>query len=346
MSDLGVLVGGSRFGRADGTVTFSLDLLDLDTGGFRAIELDFLPHGFDVMPARPSVCALFEKRGPHACLLELTTGRARPIRAEAGRAFYGHGVFSPDSRHVYGVEIDTTTHAGLLVVREAATAAPVEEIPTYGKNPHECLLLRDGATLAITNGGGPLGDSEEGAPCVTFVDLPTRRLLERVPLSDPRVNAGHVAVGDDGTIAVVSAPREGLRETEDDGGVSLGARRRDEPLRGLPPPRAGAFVGESLSVAMHEPTGVVLTTHPWGGAFSMWSRGGALLASFDLPSPRGVCLTRSGARFVLSHGDGAVSLVDPETRALVPGSTRAIGRFTGSHVYTWDPPEGFSLGAA
>lgn len=346
---LGVLVGGSKHGRADGSVTFSLDLLDLDGEGLRVIELDFLPHGFATMPARPAVAALFEKRGPHACLVELTTGRARPIAAGERRAFYGHGVFSPDSRYIYGVEIDTDTHEGLLVIREASTARPLAEMKTYGKNPHECLLLSDGATLAITNGGGPLGDtSADAAPCVTFVDLESRKLIERVPLSDPRINAGHVAVGDDGAIAVVSAPREGLRETEDDGGFSLGRRGAGLPLDKRPAPRAGAYVGESLSVAIHEPTGTALATHPWGGALSLWRVGdGELLASFDLESPRGVAVTLDGRYFVVSHGkDGAVSLLDPSARAFVAGSTRNIGRFTGSHVYTWNPVPELAFGVA
>jgi hypothetical protein len=346
VSSLGVIVGGSQYVDGSGTRrSFSLDLLDLDAERLRTIELPFLPHGFSIMPGKETVAALFEKRGPNACLVELTTGRVRPIAPGEGRAFYGHGVFAPDARQLFGVEIDTRTHAGLLTVRDTRTWEVVEEVPTGGQNPHDALLLDDRTTLVVTNGGGDAASGD--APSVTFLDLPSRRLLERVPIADERLNAGHVAVARDGSVAVVSAPREGLPDATALGGLSLGARGGAAARMEQPRDVTARMVGESLSVAIHEPSRVVAATHPYGDLLTLWHLDDRrLLRALDLPSARGVALTLCGRYLAVSHGkDGSLSLLDPGALALVPGSTRALGRFTGSHVFSWRLPEGAAFGS-
>lgn len=350
LEPLGVVIGGSQYTSASGDRrTYALDLLDLDDDRLRTIELHFLPHGFTTMPGRETVAALFEKRGPNACLVELTTGRVRPITAETGRAFYGHGVFAPDAQTLYAVEIDTASHEGLLTVRDARTWEVMRTVPTGGKNPHDAVLLGDLRTLVVTNGGGDATDATtDAAPSVTFVDLASSRVVDRVAIGEAAFNAGHVAIARDGSLAVVSAPRDGLPETSL-GGLSLRGPGSGGTAERAREPRdvTDRMTGESLSVAIHEPTRTVLATHPYGDLFTLWSLDERrLLRAFELEAPRGVTLTLDGRFFALSHGkDGALSLVDPEARELVKDKRRSLGRFTGSHLYAWRKPEGFSFGA-
>ena len=69
--------------------------------------------------------------------------------------------------------------------------------------------------MAITNAGGSIDDTME-QPSVTFVDIETRKLLEKIELDNHAFNTGHLAY-QNGDLVVVSAPREGLDE------MSLGA---------------------------------------------------------------------------------------------------------------------------
>lgn len=329
-----------------GSEVFFLDIFDLATSKMKNIELAFLAHGFSTKPADETVAVVFEKRGPNAAIVQLLEGRVRPFVAGPSRAFYGHGVYSPDSREIYGVEIDTESHQGLLSVRDAETFEVRGEIPTGGLNPHDALLLEDGRTLVVTNGGGPIGS--DAPPSVTFVDLPTRRVVDRVTLSDERINAGHVAVGRDGSVAVVSAPRDGL-SVSDVAGLSLRRGGEAGPCTWMREPRAVTerMTGESLSVAIHEPTGVVAATHPFGGIFTLWSLAERrLLRTFELVSARGVTLTLDGRYFALSHGrEGLLAFVDPTTLELLPDKSPVYGRFMGSHVYAWRLPAGAELAA-
>lgn len=341
---LGVLVGGSKYlDPRSGKDVFHIDLLDLDDGGLRSVAVDFLAHGMTTLPGRPEIAAFFEKRGPDACVVDLARARLlRPIVAGSGRAFYGHGIFAPDGGALYSVEIRKDTHEGVLTIRDPRTFDPKGELPTFGLNPHDCVLCDDQRTLAITNGGGALGAPEkEAAPSVAFVDLSTRRLVEKVVFGDPKINAGHVALAKNGDLAVVSAPRDGLPEATSLGGLTLRvARRKAERVR-EPRSVTSRMLGESLSVTIHDASRTVAATHPLGNLVTFWDLDrGKLRAAVDLPGPRGVTLTADGARFVVSYGqDGSIAQFDAATLAPAPGGREALRSFSGSHVFTWTPAD-------
>lgn len=84
------------------------------------------------------------------------TGTAEPvtITSQPGRHFFGHGVFSPDGALLYATENDYENAAGMIGVYDATDGfRRLGEFPTHGMDPHEVLLLSDGRTLAIANGG-------------------------------------------------------------------------------------------------------------------------------------------------------------------------------------------------
>lgn len=342
---LGVLIGGTRYVRkSTGEPVFFLDMFDLASSRLQTIELDFLAHGLTTMPERSTTAALFEKRGPHAAIVDLLKRDVRAFKAGPRRAFYGHGVYSPDSRTIYSVEIDTETQEGLLSLRDASTFEVTGEMPTGGKNPHDALLLEDGKTLVITNGGGVISS---GAPAsVAFVDLEARKVVDLVKMSDENINAGHVAVGRDGSIAVVSAPRDGL-PSMNVGGLSLRRAGETGPAAWMRDPIdvADRMIGESLSVAIHEPTGIVAATHPYGGIITLWNLAERrLLKTYELVSVRGVTVTLDGRLFAVAFGlEGLLAFIDPTTLDLIDAKSPVYGRFMGSHVYSWRLPEGAEL---
>ena len=345
---LGTIIGPSRFGdpRSQEVRCF-LDLLDLDAAGVDGadpeparIPLDFFAHGFALHPHRRHQAALLEKRGPGACYVDLLEKRVlATIAPMQGHHFYGHGAFSKNGDVLFAVETDLASKDGVISVRDPASFAVLGTFPTYGLAPHDCHLIEDGNTLAITNGGGVLGTDTPGS--VTFVDVASQKLLERHAIPNERFNAGHVAMGAARAFAVVSAPRDGLPGDTGLGGVSL--RSRDKAVRSVGDPAAVTrrMTGEALSVCLHEGTQVALATHPYGHLVSYWNLAtGSLIAVLDMPHPRGVTLTLDGRWFVLSFAAAAGLLLVVEASTLRPLTGRAPGtrRFGGSHIYTWQPP--------
>src|SRR5262249_28745508 len=83
-------------------------------------------------------------------------GKSEPltITSPERRHFFGHGVFSPDGKLLYATANDVANAAGMIGVYGATAAlARIGEFPTHGMDPHETILLGDGRTLAIANGG-------------------------------------------------------------------------------------------------------------------------------------------------------------------------------------------------
>lgn len=333
---LGTFVGGTG-GLDPETLQpiFSFDVVDLDADRVARIDVDFLPHGFTTKPGSPHIAAVFEKRGPGAALLDLADmRRLGMIRAKPGRHYYGHGVYSQDGEKLFVVEIDLETHAGLLSVRETKTYREIEAFPTYGDRPHDCVPIDDGKVLVITNGGGALGSKSE--PCVTYVDVASRKLLEKIQFSDPKINAGHVAIAPDGSLAVVSAPRDGLPAETSAGGITLRApKRKPERMRG-PERVMSKVIGESLSVVIHED--IVGVTNPFGGIVTFWSlKSKKLVGFYECQNPRGIELSRDRTAFIVSYGKHA-SVVLLDVRTLKP-IERSFGdkRLGGSHIFPWEP---------
>jgi uncharacterized protein len=120
-------------------------------------------------------------------------GRAAPVTVTsiAGRHFYGHGVFSPDGRLLYATESDFEAAQGVVGIYDAPDGyRRIGEFPTYGTGPHEMLLMPDGVTLVVANGGiethPDFGRTELNLetmdPSLVFIDRRDGRLVGQLRL--------------------------------------------------------------------------------------------------------------------------------------------------------------------
>jgi hypothetical protein len=323
---------------------FVLAVIDLDALQPKAALADmrFLGHGITIDPLKPDHAAVFEKKGKGACYVDLKKLEVvKRITTEKNQHFYGHGAYSADASLLYAAEaLLDDAYKGMLVVRDGRTFKHLGEFPTYGTAPHDCMLLEDGKTMVITNGGG-LIDSDD-MPCVTYVDVATEKLLDKIELESPRFNTGHLAMTAKHDLAVVSAPRDGLGKLKEHlGAVSL--KPAGEPMRTMTEPEdvVGRMLGEALSVVINESDGTVACTHPDGGQLSMWNMysGELVRAHRTFQEPRGISMTLDGKFYVVSHTVGAtvgLSLIDAETREHVPGFSVKPSMTSGSHIITYD----------
>ena len=333
----GTIVGPGRFVNTDnGKMSFVLCLFDLDGPGSRSIDMDFFGHGLALDPRAPGRAVMFEKKGPGCCELDLRAGSVlRPISTSKERAFYGHGAFSRDGAVLFATENNLDTKDGLICVRDARTFRELGQFPTYGKSPHDCHLIDEGRTLAITNGGSAVGE-KEGAPSVTFVDARSEKLLEKLEFRSPRINAGHLAITKKRDLVTISAPRDGLPKTEK-GGVTLRVGNGPFVTMSEPAEVVERMIGESLSLCVDEPSQVVGVTNPDGNVVTFWDlTRQRFVKRLELPAPRGLTKTLDEEYLVLSYGAGTLTLVEPST--LEPVSHRRVDKSTlsGSHIFNWD----------
>jgi hypothetical protein len=334
----GTIIGPGRFvDTRTGAMSFVCCLFDLDRGDSRTFDMGFFGHGLAVHPLEPWRAVMFEKKGPGACEMDLRAGRVlRPLTTPKSRAFYGHGAYSRDGKLLYATENELETGDGLVAVRDASSLRELGRFPTYGKSPHDCRLIDEGQTLAITNGGGTI--DEASLPSVTFVDVRSEKLEERLTFETPRINAGHLALSRSRDLVTISAPRDGLPKTAL-GGVSIRVGSGPFSTMSEPAPVVERMVGESLSLCIDESTGIVGVTNPDGNVVTFWNlRERRFVKNLDLPAPRGIAQTLDGEHLVLSYGAGTLTLIDPRSLNPVAEGRVASSMLSGSHIVTWANP--------
>ena len=331
-----VLLGGGKYldGDDGGKLKFALSTLNVDTRQIQPIATSFFPHSVAIDPRDNMRICAFEKIGPGAAEFDLSDLTVRrPLTTSTDRLFYGHGAYSADGEKLYATETYQQDRRGVITVRRTDTMQLIGEFPTFGESPHECRLIDDGATMVVTNGGGNLG--EDAAPSVCYIDVASETLLEKIELSEPRLNTGHLDVAVDGSLIVVSAPRSGLA-TDELGGISI--RPSGGSMQSIIEPQevTQRLQGEALSVAVHSERGIVAVTHPDAGMITFWRYGTREFIKFLLyTKPRGVTLDIEKKNFLIAYGnDARISAIDATTLEPLDWS-EPYTYISGSHILNW-----------
>lgn len=338
----GTVVGGGA-GINDAFFVGIINLDDKQPAARHPNDIGFLGHGFTPRVNDTNILMITEKHGGGCVEFDLKAGKVlRRIPASPGREFYGHSAFSPDGKLWYCTEAETEdgSYDGVLAVRDADSMELHDKtFPTHGVAPHDCILIDDGDTLVITNGGGPV-DRTDQAPNVAYVNVKTgeaRKLLKFK--NHPRINAGHIAMSSKGELVCVSAPRDGV--PKDDrwiGAITFyhpdkdGFVTTDDPIR-------EKMKGETLSVSFNEDTRVVAATNPAGDLVTFWDfdTGKLVKSMSDFKWPRGISLTLDRKYYVLTHDQKTMmTLIDAQT--LEPQSSPVVKQsfISGSHNFIFN----------
>lgn len=246
-------------------------------------------------------------------------GRSAPVTIASvdGRHFYGHGVFSPDGALLYATENDFDNAAGVVGIYDARDGfTRIGEFATRGVGPHEMVLLGDGRTLAIANGGiethPDFGRAKLNIPTMkpsfVLVDRLTGDVLEThgLPPALHQLSIRHMDIDADGTIWF-GCQHEGPASEKP---PLVGMARRGEELAMLDMPEKDLlelrnYVG---SVAANREAGTVAVSSPQGNCLAVIDTREKRLR--EMRRLVEVCgLAPEGAGYLMSTGTG--ELVDP-----------------------------------
>jgi hypothetical protein len=290
-------------------------------------------RGHDVTYDPLTKCSVIFARRPGTFAIVFDhTGAVAPttITSPTGRHFFGHGVFSPDGKLLYATENDYENAAGTIGIYDATNGfARIGEFPTHGMDPHEMLLLGDGRTLAIANGGiethPDFGRAKLNLstmkPSLVFVDRITGDLIERheQPPELHQLSIRHMAV--DHTGAVWFGCQHEGPSTERP--ALVGRARAGESFGLIEMPQdvlAGLrnYVG---SIAANAEAGTIAVSSPQGNALVIIeAAAGRIVSTSRLAEVCGIAPDRSG--FLATTGAGEI--VDPD------------GGAKSAEQYAWD----------
>lgn len=247
------------------------------------------------------------------------------IASVEGRHFFGHGVFSPDGALLYATENDFDNAAGMVGIYDARDGfRRVGEFPTHGVGPHEMLLLADGRTLAIANGGiethPDFGRAKLNIatmkPSFAFIDCETGALLEQhfLPAALHQLSIRHMAIDQQGTVWF-GCQHEGPASERP---LLVGKARRGEELVlvDMPGDVLAGFQNYIGSVAANPAAGTVAISSPQGNSYAVIeAASGNVLVVKSLVEVCGVAPDHAGFRATTGAGeiraaDGSEAVLD------------------------------------
>jgi hypothetical protein len=280
-------------------------------------SIDLPDRGHDITISREAGRGVVFARQPGTFAVVFDpAGKEAPVTLTSveGRHFYGHGVFSPDGRLLYATESDFEAAQGVVGIYDATDGyRRIGEFPTYGTGPHEMLLMPDGVTFVVANGGiethPDFGRTELNIetmdPSVVFIDRRDGRLVGQLRLEAGlhQLSIRHMAIDARSRVwfgcQYKGAPGESPQ--------LVGYATMDGEIRlvDLPPGTLADLRNYVGSVAASADGSMVAVSSPEGD----------LLVAIDTEGKRpvlvetlrnGCGLAADGAGFVATSGDGAM----------------------------------------
>lgn len=144
----------SAFASSD-RATFGIGTLGEDVDRSWSHQVESRLHGGSVRPGAAELAVVARRPGGFFLVLDARDGTLRhTVKAQAGRYYLGHAVFSADGAMLFTTEAIAESGVGLVGVYDVGKSyARLAEWPTGATDPHELVLSQDGASLWIANGG-------------------------------------------------------------------------------------------------------------------------------------------------------------------------------------------------
>lgn len=297
----------------------------LDAGGADLLRVPMPDrgHSFALDPARGRAVAFGRQPGFFAVAFDVAGRRPpQPLAAAEGRHFYGHGVFLPDGTRVLATENDYENGRAVLGVYDASPGGRYRRLGEFdvgGTGSHEVVLLPDGRTVCVAN-GGILTHPDYGKlelnlatmrPSLVYLDAADGRILEKVELdaSLHQLSIRHLGLAGDGSVWF------GCQHVgpENEQPALVGRHRRGRQPELFPGP-AEVLLGMRHyigTVAADASGRIIATSSPVGGQVAYWDAGnGRCLGVTRLPDGCGVA-PRAQGDFLASSGLGAMTHTGP-----------------------------------
>jgi len=305
---------------------FEAVVLDAQGHDVAALVLPDRGHSFAIDAPRARAVAFGRQPGFYALAFTLPGGAALgALPLPEGRHYFGHGTFSPDGTRLYATENDYEGERGVIGVYDATPGAQWRRLGEFdcgGIGPHEVVMLADGRTLCVANGGllthpdfgkTPLNLSTM-RPSLAYLDSRDGRLLGNITLPPElhQLSIRHLVVDGSGDVWF-ACQYEGSASEQP---PLVGRHRRGAAPELIAGP-AGVlrdlrnYLG---SIAFDAQRGVIATSSPVGGSVAWWdAASGRSLGSTTRPDGCGVAAL-DGGRFLISDGYGGLVAAGPGLR--------------------------------
>jgi hypothetical protein len=303
---------------------------------------NFRGHGLCQNPTQPEHVVMFSRRpGTQGIRLNTRSGDIDgTFHSEKDRHMQGHGCYSADGKLLYCAESSISSGEGKITVRDAETLKQVNEFNSYGIGPHEILLMPDGHTLVIAN-GGLLTHPDSGRKILnlstmrsslTYIDSRNGDLISEHFLTEAKASIRHIAVASDGTVAIgLQVQREAMNNNDLTPLAAI--HKPGQPIKTLQAPTAlmvklNDYIG---SVAIHSDSRIAAFASPKGDLVMFWHLDDLSWQNYHaFHDVCGLTISQDNKYFILSNSAGKIRQIN--ARSLIIDKQKSFN-FSGK---SWD----------
>lgn len=300
----------------------------------RTVPLSGRGHDIALSPDGRTAVAFARRPGTFGVAIDVAGRKAPEIfTATAGHHFYGHGVFSTDGRLLYATENVYDDARGVLGIYDiGAGYKRIGEYATHGVGPHEVLMMADGVTLCVANGGIETHPDagraklnlDTMAPSVAFIDSRTGGLKSLHALSAGlhQLSLRHMCGDASGRVWFGGQWEGGVDDTP----WLIGNVAIDRQIALAEPP---AFSGKELkgyigSMASSADGRIVAASAPRAGRVLYFeAASGRLVGEASIADGCGVA-PAGGERMALTSGEGIFEVSSPGAKVGHESRTEGI----------------------
>ena len=309
-------------------------IFNADGSVLNAFPLASRGHGGAFSPVNQYAVIFARRPGNFALVLDRKRGKMiQTIKTPPNRHFYGHGCFSLDGSFLYASENDFENSRGVISVWDCRNGFHrLGEYASNGIGPHEIVMMHDGQTLAVAN-GGIATHPDTGRTKLNIFDMKPNLTLLRakdgqvqqqfaLPDSLSKLSIRHLATSNDKKI-VAGLQYQG--PGTDNVPLVLKVSKGELELLQTPHNLERKMSNYCGSVAMDLSNKFFATTHPHGSLIVIWSTTKTQpLRTVKLTDGCGVSAGSNPGEFILSGGDGSLvrfNAINHETQILSRNST-------------------------
>ena len=274
-------------------------------------------HGTALRPNSPEVATFARRPGKYIFVVNTFSGeKLAQINSIDGRHFYGHGVYSPDGLWLYAAENEYESGRGVIGVYDVSDSYRlVETLPTHGIGPHEIVLLGDGKTMVVANGGiltHPESERQklnlsEMDSSLAYIEIDSGKLLSTHRLAPELqlMSIRHLDVGLEDNIVLVmqyQGPRRHLLPL-------VGFQKGSSAIELLSAPQKVGYRMKNYcgSVAFDKSGKFAAVSSPRGGIITFWSVSEKRFLSYlEVKDGCGVAAENTPECFRITNGLGQI----------------------------------------
>lgn len=326
-----------------------LTILDTTTKEFSLIPLAFLPH--TVIPIDDHRIVLPEKYGRSISLVDFKKAKilsTYTIPKHIEEMFMGHGVYHPETKHVYVTEqydydeIHQDALKGYISVRELPSFKEVRRFDSGGNGCHD-MVIDDNGNLVVCNTSGLYPSLDKQTKFwlpeyrnIAIIEPHTGNILKKIAMPNSLVCPGHIKkIGSEFIVGGINSHLDELRDYwwkhKNVTVLKVDSNYQTSELT-YPDYMVKSYPGEFLSIAINPITRVVGVTNPQSNSIHFWHLDKKIfLAEIEEKLAKSISNSSDYKTFIVTGNERTI-FIDAEKLTVSESSLPFLGNGM-SHTY-------------